>query len=66
MLRFVVWRLVMIVPVLAVVLVATFLATYALPGDPVMVMLGDHSSNEEMAARLRAEYGLDRPMSAAS
>ena len=62
MLRFVVWRLVMIVPVLAVVLVATFLATYALPGDPVMVMLGDHSSNEEMAARLRAEYGLDRPM----
>lgn len=62
MLRFVVWRLVMMVPVLAVVLVATFLATYALPGDPVMVMLGDHSSNEEMAARLRAEYGLDRPM----
>ncbi len=62
MLRFVVWRLVMIVPVLAVVLIATFLATYALPGDPVMVMLGDHSSNEEMAARLRAEYGLDRPM----
>jgi ABC-type dipeptide/oligopeptide/nickel transport system permease component len=62
MLRFVVWRLVMIVPVLAVVLVATFRATYALPGDPVMVMLGDHSSNEEMAARLRAEYGLDRPM----
>ena len=62
MLRFVVWRLVMLVPVLAVVLVVTFLATYALPGDPVMVMLGDHSSNEEMAARLRAEYGLDRPM----
>lgn len=62
MLRFVAWRLAMMVPVLAVVLVATFLATYALPGDPVMVMLGDHSSNEEMAARLRAEYGLDQPM----
>jgi ABC-type dipeptide/oligopeptide/nickel transport system permease component len=52
----------MMVPVLAVVLVVTFLATYALPGDPVMVMLSDHSSNEEMAARLRAEYGLDQPM----
>jgi ABC-type dipeptide/oligopeptide/nickel transport system permease component len=62
MLRFVAWRLVMMVPVLAVVLVVTFLATYALPGDPVMVMLSDHSSNEEMAARLRAEYGLDQPM----
>jgi ABC-type dipeptide/oligopeptide/nickel transport system permease component len=61
-LRFIAWRLAMMVPVLAVVLVATFLATYALPGDPVMVMLGDHSSNVEMAARLRAEYGLDQPM----
>lgn len=62
MLRFIAWRLAMMVPVLAVVLVATFLATYALPGDPVMVMLGDHSSNVEMATRLRAEYGLDQPM----
>jgi len=62
MLRFVVLRLAMMLPVLAVVLVATFVATYALPGDPVMVMLGDHSSNEVMAARLRAEYGLDQPM----
>jgi ABC-type dipeptide/oligopeptide/nickel transport system permease component len=62
MLRFVALRLAMLVPVLAVVLVVTFVATYALPGDPVMVMLGDHSSNEAMAARLRAEYGLDQPM----
>ena len=62
MLRFVIRRLVTMVPVLAVVLVATFLATYALPGDPVMVMLSDHSSNEAMAARLRAEYGLDQPL----
>jgi ABC-type dipeptide/oligopeptide/nickel transport system permease component len=27
-----------------------------------MVMLSDHSSNEELAARLRADYGLDRPL----
>ena len=62
MLRFVAWRLAGLVPVLAIVLAATFLATYALPGDPVMVMLGDHSSNAEMVSRLRAEYGLDRPL----
>jgi ABC-type dipeptide/oligopeptide/nickel transport system permease component len=61
-LKFVVWRLAGLVPVLAVVLVATFLATYALPGDPVLVMLGDHSSNAEMVARLRSEYGLDQPL----
>jgi ABC-type dipeptide/oligopeptide/nickel transport system permease component len=50
------------VPVLAVALVATFLAAHALPGDPVMMMLSDHSADEAMAARLRAEYGLDRPL----
>ena len=62
MLRFILRRVVGLIPVLALVLVATFLATRALPGDPVMVMLSDHSSNEVMAARLRAEYGLDRPL----
>ncbi len=62
MLRFVAWRLAGLVPVLGIVLVATFLATYALPGDPVLVMLSDHSSNVEMANRLRAEYGLDQPL----
>jgi ABC-type dipeptide/oligopeptide/nickel transport system permease component len=49
-------------PVLGVALVVTFLAAYALPGDPVMMMLSDYSSDEAMAARLRAEYGLDQPL----
>lgn len=62
MFSFVLRRLVAVIPVLAVVLVVTFLATYALPGDPVQVMLSDHSANEEMASRLRAEYGLDQPL----
>jgi len=62
MLRFVLRRFVGTLPVLGLVLVVTFLATRALPGDPVMVMLSDHSSDVEMAARLRAEYGLDKPL----
>jgi ABC-type dipeptide/oligopeptide/nickel transport system permease component len=62
MLRFIARRLVNMLPVLAVVLVVTFLATYILPGDPVMMMLSDYSSDEELAARLRAEYGLDQPL----
>lgn len=49
-------------PLLGVTLILTFGAIRALPGDPVMVMLSDHSSDLEMAARLRAEYGLDRPL----
>lgn len=55
-------RLVGIIPVLAVTLIVTFGAIQALPGDPVTVMLSDHSANVEMANRLRAEYGLDRPV----
>jgi ABC-type dipeptide/oligopeptide/nickel transport system permease component len=62
MLGFVVRRLIGLIPVLAAVLVVTFLAMQALPGDPVQVMLSDHSSDVEMAARLRAEYGLDQPL----
>jgi ABC-type dipeptide/oligopeptide/nickel transport system permease component len=58
----VVRRLIGLVPVLAAVLVVTFLAMRLLPGDPVMMMLSDHSSNVEMAARLRADYGLDQPL----
>ena len=62
MLRFLVRRLAGLVPVMAVAIVVTFIAVRALPGDPVSVMLSDHSADLAMAARLRAEYGLDRPL----
>jgi len=62
MLRFVLKRLVAMLPVLAIVLVMTFVAIHALPSDPIQVMLSDHSSNVELANRLRAEYGLDQPL----
>jgi ABC-type dipeptide/oligopeptide/nickel transport system permease component len=62
LLRFVAWRLAGLVPVLVVSILVTFLAVRALPGDPVSVMLSDHSADLAMAARLRAEYGLDRPL----
>jgi ABC-type dipeptide/oligopeptide/nickel transport system permease component len=62
MLRFLVRRLLGLLPVLAVAIVLTFAATHALPGDPVAVMLSDHSADAELAARLRTEYGLDQPL----
>ena len=55
-------RLLGLIPVLAVAVLVTFAAIHALPGDPVQVMLSDHSADREMAARLRAEYGLDQPL----
>ncbi len=64
MLAFILRRVASLIPVLAVALLVTFAAIHALPGDPVQVMLSDHSADKEMAARLRAEYGLDRPLPA--
>ena len=47
--------------VLAAALILSFVALRALPGDPVAVMLSDHSADTvDLAAKLRAEYGLDQ------
>ena len=62
MTRFIFRRILGLVPVLALAVVLAFIATKALPGDPVMVMLSDRSADVELAAKLRAEYGLDRPV----
>jgi ABC-type dipeptide/oligopeptide/nickel transport system permease component len=62
MLRFALSRLLRLVPVLAAAIVLAFLTTHALPGDPVAVMLSDHSADVEMANRLRHDYGLDQPL----
>lgn len=55
-------RLAALVPVLVTAVIVTFLAAHALPGDPIAAMLSDHSADTQMAARLRAEYGLDQPL----
>ncbi len=64
LLRFAGRRLLGVLPVLAVAVVLSFAAIRALPGDPISVMLSDHSADVVMASRLRAEYGLDRPLTA--
>jgi len=60
--RFLLRRLVGLLPVMLAALLVTFAALHALPGDPVAVMLSDHSADVVMANRLRAEYGLDQPL----
>lgn len=62
MLKFVARRLGGLVFVMFIALVMTFIANQLVPGDPISTMLGDHSANAEMVARLRKEYGLDRPL----
>jgi ABC-type dipeptide/oligopeptide/nickel transport system permease component len=49
-------------PVLVAAIVLTFAANQFVPGDPIMTLLSDRSGDAALAAKLRAEYGLDRPL----
>jgi ABC-type dipeptide/oligopeptide/nickel transport system permease component len=55
-------RLLGLVPVLCTAVVLTFIANQFVPGDPIMTLLSDRSGDAALEARLRAEYGLDRPL----
>ena len=60
MFRFVISRLLWMLPTLFLLALVTFFLGYLAPGDPIEIMLGQRAS-PEAAARLRHEYGLDRP-----
>ena len=54
-------RILLLVPTLLGVTLATFLMLHLTPGDPVTIMLGEFASTADVA-RLRTELGLDRPL----
>lgn len=58
---YIVRRLLWIIPVLVVVSFATFAIARLGPGDPVRVRAGQFT-DEEALARVRAQYGLDKPI----
>jgi ABC-type dipeptide/oligopeptide/nickel transport system permease component len=55
-------RILGLVPVLTAAVVFTFVANQFVPGDPIMALLSDRSGDKALEARLRAQYGLDRPL----
>lgn len=61
MFNFIVRRLILLVPVLLVVAVVAFLATRIMPGDPVILVLGDFAPPEKIDA-MRLQLGLDKPI----
>ena len=61
MTRFLLGRLLLLVPTLVGVLALTFLLLYVAPGDPVQAMVGERADPETLA-RLRAELRLDDPL----
>ena len=58
--RFVLRRLLALLPTLAGISLLVFLMLYLVPGDPAQVMLGERA-NAESLAELRATMGLDQP-----
>ncbi len=61
MLRFIVRRLLLMIPVLFGLSVLLFAWVRALPGDPARSLLGDKATPESVA-RVNAQYGFDRPI----
>ena len=59
--RYVLRRVVLIIPVLFGVSLFTFLMIHLVPGDPVRVMMGTSGSAED-AERIRNELGLNDPL----
>lgn len=55
-------RLALAIPVLFVVSVLVFLMRSAVPGDPVEIMFFGESPPPDVVAKIRQDWGLDRPM----
>ncbi|MDR2134601.1 MAG: ABC transporter permease [Treponema sp.] len=58
--KYIVQRLLSVLPVLLIVSVVIFSLTYFIPGDPAALLLGDNATAEDIAA-LRERLGLDIP-----
>ncbi|MHC1551265.1 ABC transporter permease [Phyllobacterium sp. K27] len=61
MTRFILGRLLMALPTIALVSIAVFALIRFIPGDPAALMLGDQAQPDQIAA-MRVELGLDQPM----
>lgn len=63
MTKYVIQRLVLLIPVLLGVSLLTFAIIQITPGDPVRLMLGDNATPETVE-NMRREFGLDQPLAA--
>src|SRR6266700_1677679 len=61
MLRFLLRRILLTIPVVLGVATLVFSLIHLVPGDPVQAMLGDSASPQDVA-ELRVRLGLDRPL----
>jgi len=61
MIGYVIRRLLMVVPVMAIVTIVVFILSRVGPGDPAAILVGDFATSADIA-RTRAAMGLDRPL----
>ena len=61
MIRYIFKRILYFLPTLMLVAFIVFFLIHLIPGDPVMVMLGEDASTEDIRT-FRAELGLDKPL----
>ncbi|AKC32277.1 dipeptide ABC transporter permease DppB [Candidatus Pantoea carbekii] len=62
MLYFVLRRLGMMIPTLVSITLLTFAFVHFIPGDPLLIMIGEHGISSEHHAELMAQFGLDQPL----
>ncbi len=62
MLRFLLRRVVLVVPTFIGVTLLSFLLIHLVPGDPIEVRFGERGVSPQRLAELRHEAGLDRPL----
>ena len=62
MTRFILRRFAEAVPLLLAVIVLNFLIIHLAPGDPIQTLIGDFPASPEYIAKMRAQFGLDRPL----
>ncbi len=59
--RFTLWRLLQVVPTALGIVLVGFVLVHAAPGDPVLVVAGEHG-DADYYAFMRGRFGLDRPL----
>ena len=62
MIRFIVQKLLMLVPTFVGVTIAAFAFIRLLPGDPILLLAGERGVSPERYAALQAQFGFDRPL----
>ena len=62
MLQFILRRLGLVIPTFIGITLLTFAFVHMIPGDPVMIMVGERGISPERHAELLAQLGLDKPL----